>query len=144
MLYATSGTPEIVQQNTTSSFRRDAMKRTFAAAVFALLTVTAPAHAAFVETLDADLSLNFPTFGLLTGNIRLTRQDDPHAAVFLGPFYGTLDLSLNGSPLFDTNAGINAGRPVPGAYLAGSPLAFCDFIVNTPFLPPNPTYSDSA
>jgi hypothetical protein len=96
------------------------MKRTFAAALFALLTVTAPAHAAFVETLDADLSLNFPTFGLLTGNIQLTRQDDPHAAVVLGPFYGTLDLSLNGSPLFDTNAGINAGGPVRGAiaYLA--------------------------
>jgi hypothetical protein len=56
-IYATLTKTSEGATNTTYSFRGGAMFRTMAAAVFALLTVTAPAHAAFV-TLE-DLNSNF-------------------------------------------------------------------------------------
>jgi hypothetical protein len=124
------------------------------ALTLALLSMTAPAHAAFIETLDADLSLNFPTLGLLTGNIQLTPQDDGHAAAHLGPweFIQFQNFSLNGTPLVKSIAPVASAGPVPGvvALLAlpvpGPPPSESgpqyDFIINTAFLPPNPTYSD--
>jgi hypothetical protein len=80
------------------------MKRTFAAAIFALLAVTTPARAAYVDTLDATLDLNFAG-GELTGGLDLSWE--PLGGINGGRLLNDVNnyeitgsnLSLNGAPL---------------------------------------------
>lgn len=53
-----------------------AMMRTIAAAVFALLIVTAPAHATVINLID-DVKLNFPIRGNLVGAVEFTYAGFP-------------------------------------------------------------------
>jgi hypothetical protein len=122
---------------------------TFAAAVFALLTMTAPAHAAFVSDLDADLNLNFGSSTQLVGSIDLTWLPVGFggAACCRVSDYILLDssLSLNGVPLTPTGIGQNAfsydGTTVE-IFAPVSPFGFPVFGINTDYLPPNPTFSN--
>jgi hypothetical protein len=59
------------------------ISRIFVVALFALLTVTTPAHAAYVSYLNADVDLHFATGDELTGNINLT-LNTPYAAAHEG------------------------------------------------------------
>src|SRR5438132_13947093 len=87
------------------------LTRLFAAAVLlAILTSTAPAHAAYVSAINADLDLHFANGDELTGNINLT-HNDPYAAAHEGPWYGSADLSVNGIQLTKTGIGFRAGPP---------------------------------
>jgi hypothetical protein len=118
-----------------------------AALLLAILTSTAPAHAAYVSAINADLDLHFASGDELTGNINLLLNPNPHAAAILGPWTGigtSLDLSVNGTPLNVLPGIVASAGPVPGIVaILGSPFGpEFDFIVNTAFLPPNPTYSD--
>jgi hypothetical protein len=117
------------------------MKHTFAAALFALLAVTAPAHAAYVSYLDADLDLHFINGDELTGNINLA-LNTPYAAAHLGPCQFGGNLSVNGIPV-SRCCDRRAGVPDTVVVLATEQGGCCyDFIVNTAFLSPNPTYLD--
>jgi hypothetical protein len=85
-----------------------------AAAACALLAVTMPSQAATVETLDADLHINYGS-GLLAGTLDLQRNDFfPCCGVqFPEPYFvadGT-SLSLNGSSLLRTYIGNYDGYP---------------------------------
>src|SRR5438105_3400201 len=77
------------------------MKRTFAAALFALLAVTAPAHAAVLAI--EDLRLNFGDGYAEDGSVGILTN-----GFFVGP--STLTFSFNGTPL-DISASFDS---VPG------------------------------
>ena len=88
--------------------------RIFAAAVFALLIAAAPAHAAYVDTLNADVNLNFGSSEQLVGTIDLARVPYPPLApcCFSGPYYlSGANLSLNGTSLNSVGIPLNAGQP---------------------------------
>ena len=118
------------------------LTRNFAAALFALLAFTAPVRAAYVSDLNADLDLHFINGDELTGNINLT-LNTPFAAARLGPWQLGGNLSVNGIPVSGC-CDRRAGVPDTVAILVTPPpvFAFYDFIVNTAFLSPNPTYLD--
>jgi hypothetical protein len=118
------------------------MTRTFTAAILALLIATAPAHAAIVETLDANLNINYGPSWNLTGTIDLVANP----SYGFGPttayeFSG--DLALNGTPLQVRN-------DIPPIAFGDSGLAgltdpdlpntVLPFLLSSPSLPPNPTY----
>jgi hypothetical protein len=112
-----------------------------AALLLAILTSTAPAHAAYVSAINADLDLHFINGDELTGNINLT-LNTPYAAAHLGPWQLVGNLSINGLPV-STCCDFRAGVPGTVAILVMPPSGCCyDFIVNTAFLSPNPTYLD--
>ena len=85
----------------------DAMTRTFAAAIFTLLAVTTPSHAATVDELNATIDLNFPSTGTLTGTLDLTINPYYYSYLQSGamggdpPIYSIngSSLSINGTPL---------------------------------------------
>ena len=117
-------------------------RKFIAAAVLALLALTAPAHAAYVSNLDANVDLNFGPAQELTGNINLT-LNTPYVAAHLGPWQFSGDLSLNSTPLTDTfiEPAFRVGVPGTMAILSGGG-GLVDFLVNTAYLSPNPTYLD--
>jgi hypothetical protein len=110
------------------------MKRTFAAVIFCLLTVTAPAHAVTVEAIN----ITFPT-GTLTGDLAFS------PCCFPGNML-TLDLSLNGVGLFEVT-GEPGSREFPALFwnpppAPPTPTIFATIAANFGDLPPNPTFSD--
>jgi hypothetical protein len=95
------------------------MKRTLAAVIFSLLAVTAPAHAATIEALDLNFSLELPAnfFGpftylptTLTGDLTATRVDDPYIAAHVGQYQvGGSNFALGSYPLITLGLGGGAG-----------------------------------
>jgi hypothetical protein len=103
------------------------MTSRIAAAVFALLTVTAaPAHANFIENLDADVNLNYGSSEQLTGSIDLTYNPyDFHPGS--NPYNLTASLSLNGTPLtpvFIGNTGYPGTQDYFTSFTPGGPALF--------------------
>jgi hypothetical protein len=120
---------------------------TFAAAVFALLTVAAPAHAAYVSDLVANVDLNFGSSEELIGSIDLTRVTNPPKCCFSGPYFlSASNLSFNGSPLTPVGIPLNAGKFGTVGWFTSptNPSWLFDLVVNTAYLSPNPTYVDFA
>jgi hypothetical protein len=72
------------------------MSRTFAAVIFALLTVTAPAHAAYVNAIEA-VDVEFANGYVLTGEMEWANVGGGHYAY---PIEGPEGLYLNGAELF--------------------------------------------
>jgi hypothetical protein len=95
-----------------------------AAAVFALLTVAAPARAAYVTDLGASVDLNYGSSEQLTGNLDLTVNPfyPPGFGAGANPYWlaGT-SLSLNGTPLTETFMG-NTGYAGTQDYFAPKPF----------------------
>jgi hypothetical protein len=126
------------------------MTRTIAAAIFALLAVTAPAHAAYVTELGASVDLNLGSSTQLTGTFDLGWLPvgfGGAACCRVNDYYFTNppSLSLNGVPVTLTGIPENAfpsdgtiGIFVPSI----GPLDFYILGINTNFLPPNPTFAN--
>ena len=114
--------------------------------MLALLAFPAPAHAAFVSALDANLDLNSGSSTQLTGEIDLRWSPTPTWPNKFGvnDYYITYsNLSLNGVPIVNTGIPPNAlsddGRTVA---IFGGPDFLAVFGLNTNYLPPDPTFSD--
>lgn len=104
------------------------MTRTLAAAIFALLTITAPAHAAVLDLTDS-VNLNYLNDGNLTGTVTFTEGFPPTYYFISG------DLSLNGTQLIQVPTGPNLAIFVDPAPPTG-PIFFslpADFPNLTPF-----------
>jgi hypothetical protein len=82
------------------------------ALTFALLTVAAPAHAAFIDSWNGDVNLTY-SFGQIVGTIDLT----PPPAICCHGFYSNnlyglqTNLTLNGLPLHQLGLGNISGGP---------------------------------
>jgi hypothetical protein len=114
-------------------------------AMLALLALTAPAHAAFVSSLDADLNLNFGSDTLI-GSIGLEWQPGSKGGKVNDYVLTDSNLSLNGVPLLQTSAPPiafpNYGTTVEVFTKSLAPFGLVVFGVNTNVLPPNPTFSN--
>jgi hypothetical protein len=127
------------------------MNRTIAAAIFALLAVTTPARAAFIDTLDASVNLNFGSTTQLTGTFDLGWLPIDSGRNYGGErvndyyFSDPPNLSVNGFPL--TLSGLppasGPGDGTIGIFIpSGGTVALYFLGLNTNYLPPNPTFAN--
>jgi hypothetical protein len=118
------------------------MKRTIAAAIFALLAVSTPAHAAFVpiEWYQIDsLNLTYPGNTTLTGDLDI-QDGAPSVGAYIAG--SNSSLSVNGNPLrfitggtgylYGTNGSITFYVPPPNAPDAATPYGEVPLYLSVP------------
>jgi hypothetical protein len=110
------------------------MIRTFAAAVFVLLAVTAPARAMMVDPPPAidKVNITFANGDTLTGEIGWFPPGDPNPG-YSFPFIGPTGLTFNGGPYFRQAEAPN-GYTIPGV-LTGTDIYA--ILADVPYLTPN-------
>src|SRR3954469_3684111 len=113
------------------------MNRIIAASLFSFLAVTAPAHAAVVELVDA-VNLIYPFQGNLTGTFTFRLLGPPYSnGSFLDYFYAG-EVSLNGMALTEITGSLPTGYDIFARPDGGGPLFVA---VNVAHIP-NLTYAD--
>lgn len=127
------------------------MKCTFATVIFSLFAATSPAHAAYVQTLNANIDLKFDSSTELTGAIGLEwlpvgfmgAHDDRVVDYVFNPY--PPDLSVNGvhiSPVGIPDDAFPAPWGTIGVLAPFGGTPFHAFGLNTSYLLPDPTFAN--